>query len=90
MALNIKNREVDELASELADLTGLNKTQIIRQALQEYKVNISYKIASVGKEAKLKDFLEKEIWKKIPKSLLGKKISKKEVEEILGMGDDGL
>jgi hypothetical protein len=36
------------------------------------------------------DFLEKEIWPKIPRKLLGYRISKKERERILGYGRGGV
>lgn len=34
MALNIKNREVERLAAEIAALTGESKTEAIRRALE--------------------------------------------------------
>lgn len=35
MALNIRNEETDELAGELAKLTGETKTEAVTQALRE-------------------------------------------------------
>src|SRR5260370_42263048 len=35
MALNIKNRDVEELAAEVAKMTGETKTEAIRRALAE-------------------------------------------------------
>ena len=35
MGLNIKNRETDKLVSELAKLTGENKTEAITKAVRE-------------------------------------------------------
>jgi antitoxin VapB len=35
MALNIRNREAEQLAEELARLTGASKTQAVTQALRE-------------------------------------------------------
>ena len=35
MALNIKNREVERLASEVATLAGESKTEAVRRALEE-------------------------------------------------------
>jgi antitoxin VapB len=37
MGLNIKNREVEELAKQIAEATGETKTEAIRQALLERK-----------------------------------------------------
>ena len=34
--------------------------------------------------------LEREVWPKAPRKLLGKKTGKKEVEDILGYGPDGV
>jgi hypothetical protein len=33
--------------------------------------------------------LEREVWSKVPPDVLGKKISKREREEILGIGPEG-
>lgn len=49
--------------------------------------------ASRGEPARkrdTRDFLEREIWSQIPASVLGKPVSKKEREEILGYGPDGV
>jgi hypothetical protein len=35
MGLNIKNPEVENLANEVAALLGVNKTEALRQALEE-------------------------------------------------------
>ena len=90
MALNIKNQEVDKLVSDLAELTGESKTEVIRRALLEMKVNMSFRVAHLNKSAKIKDFLENAVWQKIPKKLLGKKISRKEEDDILGYGKGGV
>ena len=39
MGLNIKNPEVEGLVKEVADLMGVNKTEAIRQALEEKKAS---------------------------------------------------
>jgi hypothetical protein len=36
------------------------------------------------------DFLEKEVWPAVPKKLLGRPVTKKERETILGYGRDGV
>jgi antitoxin VapB len=38
----------------------------------------------------LMEFFEREIWPKIPPDVLGKPVTKAEVEEILGFGPDGV
>ncbi len=40
MALNIRNRETEELAQELASLTGETKTEAVRRALRDQLVRL--------------------------------------------------
>jgi antitoxin VapB len=40
--------------------------------------------------ARLRRFLEEEVWPNVPPDILGKPISKEEEEEILGYGPDGV
>ena len=40
MALNIKNREVEELANEVAHMAAETKTQAVRRALEERKMRL--------------------------------------------------
>jgi len=42
MALNIKNRRVEDLANEIAEITGETKTEAIRRALEERRQRLSY------------------------------------------------
>jgi antitoxin VapB len=69
MAMNIKNEKVEQLADELAHITGESKTAVILRAL---------------------DFLENEIWSHIPRKLLGRPVTKREREQILGYGRGGV
>lgn len=90
MALNIKNSEVESLAAEVATLARETKTEAIRRALEERKARLSARRADTGDKAeRLLRFLETEIWPHIPKNLRGKRISKREREEILGYGPHG-
>ena len=43
MALNIKDREAERLAAEVAALTGESKTRAIRVALQERKERLAFR-----------------------------------------------
>lgn len=90
MALNIKNRQVEQLAEEIAKLTGESKTEAIRQALIERRDRLRYRFTTVDRTEKIQRFLEREVWPRVPKNLLGKKIGKQEREEILGYGQDGV
>ncbi|MEP7012525.1 MAG: type II toxin-antitoxin system VapB family antitoxin [Acidobacteriota bacterium] len=40
MALNIRNREIEELAQALANLTGETKTEAVRRALSDQLVRV--------------------------------------------------
>jgi antitoxin VapB len=88
MALNIKNREVERLAKEVAELARETKTQAIRIALEDRKAKLEAE-QPPKKTRGLREYLEKHIWPTIPAELRGKGISKEEREEILGYGPDG-
>jgi hypothetical protein len=76
MALNIKARET--------------KTEAIRRALEERKSRLALRVGRRTKSLeKMADFLQREIWSKIPPDVLGKPISKQERKGILGLGPDG-
>jgi antitoxin VapB len=91
MALNIKNSKVERLATELARLTGETKTEAIRRALEDRKNRLVLKASPTRDRAsKIMDYLEREVWPKIPADVLvKKKMTKREREEILGIGPDG-
>ena len=90
MAMNIKNDKVERLAEELAQMTGESKTAAILRALEERKDRIA--LAPSGKRglAQALDFLEREIWPNIPRKLLGRRVTKREREQILGYGKGGV
>lgn len=66
MVLNIKNKQVEALVSEIAALTSESETGVIRQALVERRD----KLMSLR-------FLETEIWPRVPKNILGRKCREK-------------
>lgn len=90
MALNIKNTVVEELAEEIASLTGESKTEAIRQALLERRDRLRYQVTPAMRSERIRKFMEREIWPRIPKQLAGKKLSKRDRERILGYGPDGV
>jgi len=91
MAMNIKNEKVEQLADELAHLTGESKTAAILRALEERKERIARRGPSGRPRlAQALDFLENEIWPNIPRKLLGRPVTKRERERILGYGRDGV
>ena len=91
MALNIKNSEVDRLATEVARLAGETKTEAIRQALLDRKSRLQVALGRrPGKKAQLLDFLERSVWPTVPRKMLGKALSRKEEDAILGYGPEGV
>ncbi len=89
MALNIKNREVEELAAQVAEMARESKTEAIRRALLERKERLQVRRGPTGRRARLERLLRDQVWPQIPESARGKRISKEEREEILGYGPEG-
>jgi antitoxin VapB len=88
MGLNIKNPEVERLAVEVARLSQETKTEAIRRALAERKARLQ---AHVGKRSVrgLRQYLEQEVWPLIPQSRLGRRLTRKQEDRILGYGPEG-
>lgn len=91
MALNIKNKETEELAAEVASLAGETKTGAVRQALRERRDRLLLQSAGPRRQpGSLRRFLETEIWPLIPEEDRGRPpMTKAEWEEILGIGPEG-
>jgi antitoxin VapB len=88
MALNIKNADVERLATEVARLSGETKTEAIRKALEERRRRL--KGPSVAdRRQRVVRFLKNDVWPTIPKKFLGKRPSRVEEDAILGFGPDG-
>jgi antitoxin VapB len=90
MALNIKDPVAEKLAAEVADMAGESKTEAVRVALRERRERLSLSGAAAAKGERIHRFLEEVVWPTIPKKFLGKKITKKEREAILGYGPHGV
>jgi antitoxin VapB len=90
MALNIKNSEVERLAAEVAKLTGENKTEAIRRALQERKDRLAFRVVRKDRRGDLLRFLERAVWSRVPRRLMGRRMSRKEEDAILGYGSRGV
>ena len=90
MALNIKDPQTERLAAEVAAITGESKTKAIRSALAERKERLSYRIGGRDRKKEIYRLLEQEIWPRIPPSVLGKRVSRREKERILGYGPKGV
>lgn len=88
MALNIKNPEVERLAAQVSKATGESKTEAVRKALEQRLARLSTGV-KVGRRQRWVEFLESEIWADIPEEELGRRLSKEEMESILGFGPEG-
>lgn len=89
MALNIKNAEVERLAAEVARMAHETKTEAIRRALEDRKKRLQVKIGDADRATQIRAYLSREVWPHIPANIRGKKMTKREREEILGIGPDG-
>ena len=90
MGLNLKNREVERLAAEVAAMVGETKTEAIRRALEERKQRLSFQVGNRNRSARVTSLLETEVWPLIPKRLLGKRLTRREHDRILGYGQEGI
>ena len=89
MALNIKDREAERLATEVAAMTGESKTRAVRVALQERKQRLAVRIVRRDRGETLRRFLEHEVWPQVPRRALGRRVTRREREAILGYGPEG-
>ncbi len=90
MSLNIKNDAVTRLVDEVVRLTGESKTEAVRRSLEERKERLAYRRASHDRPARLRRFLETEVWPRVPSGELGRPLTKAEKEAILGYGEIGV
>ena len=90
VALNIKDRETERLAAEVAALAGESKTRAVKIALQERKARLAVRGRGHDRRSHLVRFLETEVWPQVPGKVLGRRTSKRERERILGFGPGGV
>lgn len=90
MAMNIKNDRVERLAEELAHMTGETKAAAILRALEERRERIAMGPSGKHRLARALDFLEREVWPNVPRKYLGRRVTKREREQILGYGKGGV
>ena len=89
MALNLKNPDVERLAAEVARLAGESKTEAIRRALEERRRRL--KGTDVDRHrARVLQLLRRTIWPAVPKTQLGRRLTRAEEDAILGYGPDGV
>jgi antitoxin VapB len=90
MALNIKDPDTERLAAEVAAMAGESKTRAVKIALQERKERLAFRVMRPHRGQKLLEFLEEEVWPSVPRGVLGKRVSRRERETILGYGSEGV
>lgn len=90
MALNIKDRETERLAAEVASLTGESKARAVKIALQERKQRLAVRATRRDRRQELLRFLEEEVWPQVPGHLRGRRLGRGEREAILGYGRAGV
>lgn len=89
MALNIKDPETEQLATEVAALAGETKTAAVRVALRERLERLRAAAANDDPGDRLRRFLVDEVWPQVPVELRGG-LTKPEREAILGFGVEGV
>lgn len=81
MALNIKDPETEQLAREVAELTGESKTAAVRTALRERRQRLELRQAR--RTTELRRWLEEEVWPFLPPGA-STPLTTAEEEELLG------
>jgi antitoxin VapB len=89
MGLNIKNAEVERLASEVAGLAHETKTEAIRRALLERRARLQARSGKAGGRKGLREYLERNVWPMIPSAELGRVLNREEEDQVLGYGPEG-
>ncbi len=90
MALNIKDPETEKLAAEVAAMAGESKTRAVKIALEERKQRLTLRIGPRDRAQEIERFLEQEVWPAVPRRVLGKRVTRREREAILGYGREGM
>jgi antitoxin VapB len=89
MPLKLKNADVERLATEVADLTGESKTDAIRKALEERRRRLKGAGVAERRDRALR-FFKTRVWPAIPRTQLGRRLSRAEEDDILGYGPEGV
>jgi antitoxin VapB len=84
VALNIKDRETERLAAEVASLAGESKTGAIRTALRERRARLLLH-GTTGRREALQAYLEEDVWPMLVSGARGRAPTKAEQEALLGL-----
>lgn len=90
MALNIKDRDTERLAAEVAALAGESKTRAVKVALEERKARLAVRGRAYDRHARFLRFLETEVWPQVSRKTRGRRTTKRQRERILGFGPKGV
>ena len=90
MAPNFENKEIEQLAAEIAKLAGESESDAVRQALRERRDRLELMTGERRRpEGGLRHFLETKIWPQIPEEHRGgPPMTKEERAKLLGYGPD--
>lgn len=87
MPLNIKDPLTEQLAREVAALTGESKTGAIRTALRERKARLEVARTAGDRERDLRVWLEDAVWRSLPPGSRGQAPTREEQDALLGYDD---
>lgn len=90
MALNLKNPEVDTLATEVALLAKESKTEAVRQSLLERKARLMAAVSVQQKRSERAASILREFRANLSDAVKGKRLSREEEDDILGFGPGGV
>lgn len=89
LAMNLKNKEVELLASEVANLAGESKTEAIRQSLKDRKAKL-LSIATPQTRSERAESILAAFRASLSKPLSKIPLTREEEDEIHGFGPDGV
>lgn len=89
MGLNLKNAEVERLATEVARLTNESKTEAIRKALLERKARITASSRRQKRSERVATILN-DYRADLKPGLIGNRMTRNEEDDILGFGPGGV
>jgi antitoxin VapB len=90
MPLSIKNPEVERLAAELARLEGVSRTEAIRRALLDRRARLDQGMGRGRRGEVFLRYLREEVWPAAPPGELGRRLTSREQDELLGYGPEGV
>jgi antitoxin VapB len=88
--LNIKNVQVERLVAEVARLAGESKTEAVRRALEERRARLALRVVQQDRGERLREFLERQVWPRVPRKQLGRRLTRRQEDALLGYGPRGV